>query len=71
MFRKKIYAYENSEGDKGVIIARSMKAAVRLFHIKYPDRQIADNDDDYWRSGAYLFEVGYASGNKLYDAFLW
>lgn len=50
MFRKKIYAYENSEGDKGVIIARSMKAAVRLFHIKYPDRQIADNDDDYWRS---------------------
>lgn len=24
MFRKKIYAYENSEGDKVVIIARSV-----------------------------------------------
>lgn len=31
LFHKKIFAYENSEGDKGIIIAKSYKDAKKNF----------------------------------------
>lgn len=39
----KMYAYENYEGDKGVIIATSMGQARKLFSERYPDRKIAES----------------------------
>ena len=34
--KKKVFAYENSEGDKGIIIARSYNEAKAIFHKEYP-----------------------------------
>lgn len=65
----KLYAYENSEGDKGVIIADSMEKAKELFLQEYPTRTIVDNNDDYYKNGAYLFEVEKVQNNKLFCAF--
>lgn len=67
----KLYAYENSEGDKGVIIANSMEKAKELFLQEYPTRTIVDNNDDYYKNGAYLFEVEKVQNNKLFCAFPW
>lgn len=36
----KVYAYENSNGDKGVIIANSLDDAKELFAKEYPKRKI-------------------------------
>ena len=48
MFTKnKVFAYENSDGDKGIIIARSINEAEKIFHEKYPERKIVDNYYDY------------------------
>lgn len=71
MFRKKLFAYENSEGDKGVIVARSYKNALLIFQKKYPDRKVISDDtsEDYWDNGAYLFEIGEIKENELYNAF--
>ena len=56
MFTKnKVFAYENSDGDKGIIIARSINEAEKIFHEKYPERKIVDNYYDYCQNGAYLF----------------
>lgn len=71
LFHKKIFAYENSEGDKGIIIAKSYKDAKKIFYKEYPKRKIAKNDDEYWNNGAYLFEMGNVSNNKLYCCFPW
>ena len=44
MFTKnKVFAYENSDGDKGIIIAKSIEEAKKIFHEKYPERKIVDN----------------------------
>lgn len=67
----KLYAYENSEGDKGIIIADSMEKAKELFLQEYPTRTIVDNNDDYYKNGAYLFEVERVQNNKLFCAFPW
>lgn len=67
----KLYAYENNEGDKGVIIADSMEKAKELFLQEYPTRTIVDNNDDYYKIGAYLFEVEKVQNNKLFCAFPW
>ena len=67
----KLYAYENSEGDKGVIIANSMEKAKELFLQEYPTRTIVDNNNDYYKNGAYLFEVEKVQNNKLFCAFPW
>lgn len=69
--KKKVFAYENSEGDKGVIIANSLEAAKRSFHRQYPERKIVNNDDDYWKNGAYLYEVDNVENNSLYCCFPW
>ena len=69
---RKIYAYENSYGDKGIIIARSKEEAKRLFHEEYPKRKIVDIDGDYYNDGAYLFELDTLSNeSKLYCPFPW
>ena len=71
-FKKKIYAYENSYGDKGIIIAYTSIEARRLFQEKYPQRKIADNDEDYYDNGAYLYELEILNDeSKLYCAFPW
>ena len=72
LFKKKIYVYENSEGDKGIIIAYTEIEARRLFQEIYPKRKIVDNDDNYYDNGAYLYELGTLSDeSKLYCAFPW
>ena len=72
MFRKKkIFVYENSEGDKGIIVAKSIEQAKRIFHKEYPKRTIVDNDYEYWQNGTYLFEMGEVKNNKLYNCFPW
>lgn len=72
MFTKnKVFAYENSYGDKGIIIARSIDEAEKIFHKKYPERKIVDNYYDYCKNGAYLFEMSKVDNNKLYCCFPW
>lgn len=69
--KKKVFAYENSEGDKGIIIAKSYNEAERIFHKEYPERKIVDNDHEYWKDGAYLFEMSDVKDNELYCCFPW
>lgn len=69
--KKKVFAYENSEGDKGIIIARSYNEAKAIFHKEYSKRKIVDNDKGYWDNGAYLFEMDEAKNNELYNCFPW
>ena len=71
MFTKtKVFAYENSEGDKGVIIAKSLKDAERIFKREYPDRTLVkDGDGDYWKNGVYLYEMSDVKNNELYCCF--
>lgn len=67
----KVFAYENSEGDKGMIIADSLDEARELFKKEYPERKLLDVDtDDYWNGGADVFEVDSLDKNsKLYCLF--
>ena len=68
----RVFAYENSCGDKGVIIASSYEKAVQIFYEKYPGRKIVDCIDDYYDdNGAFLFETGAVKKNALYNAFPW
>lgn len=72
--KKKVYAYENSDGDKGIIITKSYKDAAKIFYEEYPDRKIMDPsniDDNYWDDGVYLFEAGTVKNNELYCCFPW
>lgn len=69
---KHIFAYENSSGDKGVIIAENKETAEALFKAKYPKRRIlteSDDCDEYTNNGAYLYEAGDVENNKLFDTF--
>ena len=54
---KKIYAYDNYEGDKGIIIADSLNEAVAIYKNEYPDRQIATTSEQYWEHGCYIYEI--------------
>lgn len=68
---RKIFAYENSEGDKGIIIAYTESEARALYKEKHPKRKIVD-DDDYWNNGAYLYEFCELSDkSELYCVFEW
>lgn len=71
MFRRKVFAYECGEGDKGVIIAKTKEKAAAIFHKEYPDRKIVDNIGDYDENGAFLFEVDNVKNNEIYIAFPW
>ena len=69
---RKIYAYENSECDKGIIIAQSLDEARELFKKEYPKRKIAKNDEEYYDNGAYVFEADVLKNeSKLYCPFPW
>lgn len=69
---QKIYSYDNFEGDKGIIIADSIDEAIELFNKKYPDRQIADNCQQYFNHGCYIEEVDYLCGqSQLYVTCEW
>lgn len=67
----KIYAYENYQGDKGIIIAETEEKAIEIFHKEYPDKKIVDNDRDWWDGNTFLYEVGTVENNKLFNAFPW
>ena len=71
----KVYAYENSCGDKGIIIAEKKEKAEEIYHAKYPDWKIVTPESGKYDSneikGAYLFEVGELKENELYNAFPW
>lgn len=72
MFKKRMFAYENSDGDKGVIIASSYRKAEKIYRKEYPDRKLVDIDtDDYYDEGAYLFDMGKVCNGRLYNAFPW
>ena len=69
---KKIYSYDNCEGDKGAIIADSLEEAITLFKKEYPDREIASNTQQYWNNGCYISEIGILSeDNQLYVVCEW
>lgn len=67
----KIYAYENSNGDKGIIIADDLSKAEELYSVMYPERKICKSGEDYWDNGAYLFEVGDVEDTKVLCTFPW
>lgn len=71
--RKRLYAYENSEGDKGIIVACTEDEAIMLFKEKYPKRKIVGKEtDDYWDNGSYLYEVAQLGNkSKLFCTFEW
>ena len=66
-----VFAYENYEGDNGIIIANSMNKAEEIFHEEYPEQKIVDNEFDWWDGGTYLEEMDYVENNKLYCCFPW
>ena len=69
---KKIYAYDNCDGDKGIIIADSMEEAIALFKEHYPDRNIATNLEQYWSHGCYIEKVDdIPTESKLYTTCEW
>lgn len=67
--KKKVFAYENSYGDKGIIIAKSYDEAKAIFCKAYPKRKIGDDDENYYDNGAYLFEMDEVKNNELYNCF--
>lgn len=73
MFRKKkIYSYDNFEGDKGVIIAKSLEEAYEIYKKYYPERQIAYTDEEYLEGGCYIVEEGILDGKSiLYNTVPW
>lgn len=70
--KKKIYSYDNFEGDKGVIIAKSLEEAYKIYKKYYPERQIAYTDEEYWEDGCYIVEEGILDGKSiLYNTVPW
>lgn len=69
---KRLYSFDNYEGDKGVIIADSYEEAVMIFEEQYPDRQIAETSSQYWNHGCYLEEIDFVDdGSRLYVTCDW
>ena len=68
MFDKvKIFAYENNDGDHGIICAKSMEKAEKIFHETYPKRNL--DSDKSSENSANLFEVGEVKNNQLHCLF--
>ena len=58
---KKLFAFDNFNGDKGIIIAGSRKEAENLYREEYPDRKIAKHGHDYdayYNNGCFITEKG-------------
>ena len=69
---KKIYSYDNYEGDKGIIVADSFDEAVAIFKENYPDREIAETQEQYWENGSYIYEIDcFSEENRLYVVCEW
>lgn len=69
---KKLYSYDNYEGDKGVIIAGSLEEAIEIYKKTYPKRKIANNQEEYFNYGCYLVEEGILDGaSKLFNTCPW
>lgn len=69
---KKLYSYDNFEGDKGVIIANSMEEAEKIYKKEYPERKIARNQEEYWNGGCYMTEEGVIDEtSKLFNTCSW
>lgn len=67
--RKKVYAYEIFDGDKGVIIARTYNKACKILKKQY-GIDITKDDEGYFSKGmAFLYEVGGVKNNHLYATF--
>ena len=69
---KKIYTYDNYEGDKGIILADSFDEAIKIFKNQYPYRGIAENMEQYWNYGCFIEELDFVSSeSKLYAIIEW
>ena len=69
---KKIYAYDNYEGDKGIIVADSYDKAIALFKEQYPHREVAKTQEQYLECGSYIYELDCLSEeNRLYIVCEW
>ena len=69
---KKLYSYDNYEGDKGVIIADSLEEAIEIYKKIYPKRKITNNQEEYFNDGCYLTEEGILDGaSKLFNTCPW
>ena len=69
---RKLYTYDNYEGDKGIIVADSWDEAVAIYKEQYPDREIAETDEQYWDYGCYIEEIDFWSNEKkLYVCCEW
>ena len=69
---KKIYAYDNYEGDKGIIVASSLDDAILIFNQEYPDRKVAETHEQYCEYGSYVYEIDlWSDKDKLYVVCEW
>ena len=69
---RKLYTYDNYEGDKGIIIADSWDEAVALYKEQYPDREVAETQEQYWDYGCYIEEIDFwTDEKKLYAICEW
>ena len=69
---KRLYSYDNYEGDKGIIIADSWEEAVALYKKSYPNREIAETNEQYWDYGCYIEEIDFAlEESRLYVTCEW
>lgn len=56
---KKVFSYDNYEGDKGIIIAESKEEAIEIYKKEYPNRKIATESGDfntYYDNGCFIEE---------------
>ena len=47
----KLYSYDIWDGDKGIIIAKSIEQATEMFRKEYPNTPIYPNDTDEYDGG--------------------
>ena len=64
---KEIYAYDNFEGDKGIIVANSYEEAIELYKKDYPDREIAETQGEYWSHGCFIEKLGTTETSEVYS----
>ena len=63
---RKLYTYDNYEGDKGIIVA------VTIYREMYIDREIAETQEQYWDYGCYIEEIDFwTNEKKLYVVCEW
>ena len=67
----KVYGYENSDGDKGIIIATSLKKAKKVYFKNYPKRKLVEDLTEYYEDGAFLFYAGDVKESTAYCVFPW